>query len=110
MCFNPLETLTNSSRSSKDATPLPHEGSPPAMTNDMPVAEVFHETSSGLKIVEVRGDGDLNKILIDTRTRHTFPMDEVQWRELEMYVVADLHLDLSCTGSGRTGPTAEEQR
>lgn len=57
-------------------------------------AKVEHATSSGLQIIAVGGGGgdSIAKVLVDERTRHTFPMDEVQWRELEMYVVAHVAL------------------
>lgn len=53
-------------------------------------ADVEHETSSRIQIVDVHDGQSVSKILIDLATRATFPMDDVQWRELEMYVLAQV--------------------
>lgn len=55
--------------------------------------KVEHQTSSGLQIVDVKGGDGIRKVLIDTNTRASFPMDETQWRELEMFVVTVLGLE-----------------
>lgn len=57
------------------------------------IGNVIHETSSKLQVIEVTNNGeDITKVLIDKTTRHAFPMDETQWRELEMFVIADMEL------------------
>ncbi len=57
------------------------------MTVETP-ADIEHTTSSGLQIVQVHDGNDIAWVLIDRNTRHTFPIDETQWRELQSFIIA----------------------
>lgn len=58
------------------------------MTPKQTPAEVEHNTSAGLQIIDVHDGDKISKVLVDIRTRAAFPMDEVQWRELETWIIA----------------------